>query len=138
MEGASGRFASHKGKRGLIHDGSYPLIGEVEKNRQLGNDYLTELHEKNKSIGNKNNAMVEQYMKDKNLNEYQKLEAVKRQANLIEERARMKEKLMDVERKEYLQKYNSDYYKNNVDKTIEVNDMYIDAINAKLKILDQI
>lgn len=78
------------------------------------------------------------YINDKNLNEYQKLEAIKRQANLMEEKARMKEKLIEIERREFMYQNNSDYYKSNVEKTIQVNDMYIDAINAKLKILDQI
>jgi hypothetical protein len=54
----------------------------------------------------------------------------------MEERARNKEKLMAIEKKEFLYQNSQDYYKNNVENTIAVNDMYLDAVNAKLKILD--
>jgi hypothetical protein len=62
------------------------------------------------------------------LTDKERLEGVKRQAHLIEERARQQEQLMSIDRnKEFVR---------NVDKTIAVNDMYLEAINAKLKILD--
>ena len=140
LEGkGSSRFASHKGRRALHRQDSFEVyVGDKLPNRVKGDDYLAELHEKNKSIQNKNSARVDSYINDKTLNDYQKLEAIKRQANLMEEKARMKEKLIEVERREFMYQNNQDYYKSNVEKTIQVNDMYIDAINAKLKILDQI
>ena len=75
------------------------------------------------------------------MNDFQKIEAVKLKANQIEQKAMMKEKLLDV------QKYPDSHayedidpdvmYQKNVEQTIAVNEMYIDAIQAKLKILDK-
>ena len=101
-----------------------------ENYRVLGDKYLEELSRDNgKRVVNKNNAKVDSVMKNKNLSDYQKLEAVKQQATIIEERARQKEKLMKHQN-------SSEQYHSNVENTIAVNDMYLDAINAKLKILD--
>ena len=46
----------------------------------------------------------------------------------------MQEKLIQIENGNS----NTDFIPESVDRTIAVNDMYIDAIQAKLKILDQI
>ncbi len=62
------------------------------------------------------------------MNEYEKLDAVRRRAEIMEEKARMDEMLIR----------NDKGHSETVDKTIAVNDMYIEAITAKLKILDQI
>lgn len=55
----------------------------------------------------------------------------------MEERARMQEKLIKVHPKKRTGnngELDENFY--NVEKTIAVNDMYIDAITAKLKILE--
>ena len=69
-----------------------------------------------------------------NLNEYERLEAVKREAEKMEQHARQQEKLIKLAK---VKGYANDS-KDNVQRMIDVNDSYIDAITAKLKILDQI
>ena len=76
---------------------------------------------------NNNEKVINAYLADKNLNEYEKLEAVKRKAHAMEERARMQEKLIQVSNRGGPQDQ-EDQYSANVEKTIAVNDMYIDAI----------
>jgi len=88
---------------------------------------------------NNNERMINQYLNDKNLNEYEKVQAVKRKANQMEEKARMQEKLLVMNKRgvrSHTQNSNEDIYTDNIEQTIAVNDMYIDAIQAKLKILD--
>ncbi len=70
-------------------------------------------------------------MNDNRLNEYEKMDAVKRRADKMERQARMQERLMKV-----AYASNNGDNQQNVQKTIEVNDLYIEAITAKLKILD--
>ena len=82
------------------------------------------------------------------MNEYDKIEAIKRKAIQFEEKARMKEKLLKVNHQlKPLRNGLSDQGTSgqeqfiegeSIKETMEVNDMYIDAIQAKLKILDQI
>ena len=43
---------------------------------------------------NNNERIINQYLNDKNMNEYEKMEAVKRKAIQMEEKARMQEKLI--------------------------------------------
>ena len=73
-----------------------------------------------------NERIINQYLKDKNLNEYEKMEAVKRKAVQMEQKARMQEKL--IQYGAGTRDINDDFYSENVEKTIAVNDMYIDAI----------
>jgi hypothetical protein len=73
-------------------------------------------------------TQIQKYLNDPNLSEYERLEAVKRQAEQMEQKAKMEEDLIRIGGSNGGQ----------VEKTIAVNDMYIDAITAKLKILDQI
>ena len=57
----------------------------------------------------------------------------------MEEKARMQEKLLMMNKKgarANTQANADDIYADNIEQTIAVNDMYIDAIQAKLKILD--
>ena len=79
---------------------------------------------------NNNEKVINAYLTDKNLNEYEKLEAVKRKAHAMEERARMQEKLIQVSHRGGGGSAvdMEDQYSANVEKTIAVNDMYIDAI----------
>ena len=65
------------------------------------------------------------------MNEYEKMEAVKRKAIQMEEKARMQEKLIQMDKAG-----GDEFQQDNVERTIAVNDMYIDAIQAKLRILD--
>ena len=65
------------------------------------------------------------------MNEYEKMEAVKRKAIQMEEKARMQEKLILMDKAG-----GDEFQHDNVERTIAVNDMYIDAIQAKLRILD--
>jgi len=46
----------------------------------------------------------------------------------MEERARMQEKLLQIEKKGPQRGSNPDVYNDTIEKTIAVNDMYIDAI----------
>ena len=110
---------------------SMPDSGDLSSRRKH-HDYLKEMREKNKRASdfNSNKVMIDQVLKDKNLNEYERMEAVKRRANQMEEKARMQEQLINIE------KAGDMSYQESVEKTIAVNDMYIDAIQAKLKILD--
>lgn len=64
-------------------------------------------------------------LKNKSLPEKQRYEKVKEKAKRIEEAAQRKEKVMNVKT-------------DNAEDTMEVNDMYIDAIKAKLAILESI
>ena len=70
-------------------------------------------------------------MHDDKLNDYERIEAVKKKAELMEKQAKRTEKLIKVAKVAG----NVDV-QDNVQKLIEVNDSYIDAITAKLKILD--
>ena len=65
-------------------------------------------------------------MQDQKLSEKEKYEMIKEKAKAIEEDAKRREKILAVRSQ------------NSVDDTIEVNDMLIDAIKAKLSILDDI
>ena len=75
--------------------------------------------------------MWEKYMKDQTMNEYQRLEHIKMKAQLLEERAKQDEKVIRNARRD------GDNAEN-VEKSIAVNDLYLGAIQAKLKLLDQI
>lgn len=73
----------------------------------------------------------EKYMKDENITDYEKLEEIKRRAQWMEQRAEMDEKLLRNNVRD------GDHF-DSVEKTIAVNDMYLEAIQAKLKLLDDI
>lgn len=77
-----------------------------------------------------NDEMLDKYLNDPNLNDYERLEIVRRKAEMMEQKARRDEMLIKVGK--------SGEGRQDVDKTIAVNDMYIEAITAKLRILDQI
>lgn len=79
-----------------------------------------------------NERTIDQLINDQNLNEYEKLDLVKRKADQMEIKAKQREKLIKVEQAGGIDS------RDNVQKTIEVNDMYMEAITAKLKILDNI
>jgi hypothetical protein len=70
------------------------------------------------------------------------MEAVRKKADKLEEAAKRQEKLIQVAKigaTNYDQGNNAEFLRQeSVDKTIQVNDMYIEAISAKLKILDSI
>lgn len=66
------------------------------------------------------------------MSELDRLEDIRKRAQQIEERARMDEKLI---RNNARSGHDTAL---NVEKTIAVNDMYLEAIQAKLKILDSI
>ena len=68
----------------------------------------------------------ERHLQDQKLSEKEKYEMIKEKAKAIEEDAKRREKILAVRSQ------------NSVDDTIEVNDMLIDAIKAKLSILDDI
>jgi hypothetical protein len=73
---------------------------------------------------------MDKYLNDPRLNEYERLDAVKRHAEQMEQKARMDEVL--------IRNLKGEGGRDDVEKTIAVNDMYIEAITAKLRILDQI
>ncbi len=74
-----------------------------------------------------NSNYINKYLHDPSLNDIQKMEAIKIKAEMLEQRARMDERLLRVE---------AGNGRMEVEKTMAVNDMYIEAITAKLKILD--
>ncbi len=63
---------------------------------------------------------------DPNLKEYDRLHVVRQHAQFLESKAK---------RDEFVMKHTGN---SGVDKEMEVNDMYLDAISAKLKLLDKI
>ena len=77
-------------------------MGSIDNRKpRYANDYLSqmrmkrELKEEGSPRKKTNNEMIiNSYLKDKNLNEYEKMEAVKRKAVQMENRARMQEKLI--------------------------------------------
>lgn len=88
-----------------------------------------------------NEKYIEKLISNRNLNDYEKIEAVKRKASLLEEKARQQEKLilMDKQASAGAQvEVGNEDYSGSVERTMAVNDMYIDAIQAKLKLLDQL
>lgn len=116
-------------------------------------DYLKELRLKReekemKSLQNSSGAIgptsrnelaLNRLTTNNRLSEIQKHDAIKMHARQIEERAKMKElqlRMRNMKRKDSLDPVGNDMAA--VEQTMEVNDMYIDAIQAKLKILDQI
>lgn len=72
----------------------------------------------------------DKYATDSTMHEYKRLEEIRLKASLMEERARMDEKLIR----------NNGRGNNSgvVERSIAVNDMYLEAIQAKLRLLDQI
>ena len=70
---------------------------------------------------------MDKIIKDPTIKEYDRLSVVRKHANFIEERAKRDEKML-------LHGGNTA----GVDKEMEVNDMYLDAITAKLRLLDKI
>eukprot|EP00347_Sterkiella_histriomuscorum_P004265 403361109 len=69
---------------------------------------------------------IEKMLNNPNLSEAEKLEFVKKRAELMEKQALRDEMLIRAG------------HQDNIEKNIAVNDKYIDAITAKLRILDQI
>lgn len=65
-------------------------------------------------------------IKDPTLKEYDRLNVVRQHAQILEEKAKRDEKIL--------------IHAGNlgVDKEMEVNDMYLDAISAKLRLLDKL
>ena len=87
----------------------------------------------------RNEAYLNKLTANNRLTDIQKQDAIKMHARQIEERAKMKEQqLRMMNMKIYGQEGLTGNDMASVEKTMEVNDMYIDAIQAKLKILDQI
>lgn len=64
------------------------------------------------------------------MNEYERLDQVRMRAQLLEDKAMQDEKLIRNTR-------NTDAHEN-VERSMAVNDMYMEAIQAKLKLLDHI
>lgn len=68
----------------------------------------------------------DKFLQDESMNDFQRLEQIKIRARQMEQRAEMDEKLMR----------NNMGAEQDVEKTIAVNDMYLEAIQTKLKLLD--
>ena len=89
--------------------------------------YLDELRQRRKQEGvSIQAALIDKVIKDKNIKEYDKVKTVRERANILEQKAK---------RDELVLMYAGDM---GVDREMEVNDMYLDAISAKLKLLDKI
>jgi len=81
---------------------------------------------------NKGDRIVDKYLNDPTLSEVEKLEIVRKRAEAFEEKALRDEKLMKSTNMESVDG------KAAIQKTIAVNDMYIEAIQAKLQLLEKI
>lgn len=146
MEGAEIKRKPIDWKK-MVNKMAIPPAGKnmsiASKNELLKSvDYLKELRvkrEQDERDGVKSRRVddFERFLNDPTLNDYEKLNIIKKRAEKMEERARMEEKLMKVG-------INSSTHASSmvghshVEKTIAVNDMYIEAITAKLRLLDQI
>lgn len=107
-----------------------PVSADVYKSM----DYLKEMRSKRFSedrdgVSRKTNelAQIDKLINDPSINEFERLELIKQKADIIEQRAVRDEQLIK-----------SGGASHEVERTIAVNEKYIDAITAKLKILDQI
>eukprot|EP00347_Sterkiella_histriomuscorum_P008518 403344795 len=98
-------------------------------------DYLKDQRFKRDMEGKRPNLLddkvLERYMNNTNLNDQERLNEIRKRAMHMEERAKMDEKLI----RNSIKGGDPSIH---VEKTIAVNDMYLEAIQAKLKILDQI
>lgn len=99
-------------------------------------DYLKDQRIKRELEGTDKRKEIEEkiwdrYLKDQTLSEYQRLEQIKMRAQLLEEKAKLDEKILRNDRRK-------GEPNDNVEKTLQVNELYLGAIQAKLKILDQI
>eukprot|EP00347_Sterkiella_histriomuscorum_P010028 403338967 len=99
-------------------------------------DYLREFKSKRNNDNNSKPAMlqmaaqdIEKVMSNSQLTDMEKYNMVKIKTDQLEKKANLEEQMMNV----LGQNTNR-----NVDRTIEVNDMYIESIKAKLMMLDQI
>jgi hypothetical protein len=99
-------------------------------------DYLKEqrikrLQQEADGIGRQQTMMndLDKLMKRPNLSELERLEIVRKRAEAIEKQARREEKLIRQEQGSG---------GGDIERSIAVNDRYMEAINAKLRILDQI
>lgn len=68
---------------------------------------------------------IDKIIQNGNLSELDRLEMVRKRAEAIEKQARREEQLIRQEQGDHM-----------VERSIAVNDRYMEAINAKLKILD--
>ena len=97
-------------------------------------DYLKDQRQKRELEGYRpkiiDDKIWDKYLKDQTLSEYEKVEQLRKRAMMVEQRAQMDEKLARV--------IEGDKIARSVEKTIAVNDMYLEAIQAKLKLLDKI
>lgn len=91
-------------------------------------DYLAEMRQqtsrKNHKVQDRNKKFINQVLRDRKLNDFEKMEAVKRRADQIEEQARMKELVIQMEHRGD----EDEYHPENVEKSMAINDMYVDAI----------
>jgi hypothetical protein len=138
-------LASHQVVRSMGGDSlpprSMPSLARKGTTLDVKSDYLAEMRQKRlvreKEGGEYNSEQVgskiDRLMRDENLNDYERVEIAKRQVAQIEKRARNQEKMLKV-----ANVAGQRDQRDNVQRIINVNDTYIEAITAKLKILDQI
>ena len=117
-----------KGNRhgSVIDNAASSELGSIDNRKpRYANDYLSQMRLKReqKEEGsprkkNANEMIINAYLKDKNLNEYEKMEAVKRKAVQMENRARMQEKLIQYGSMGGDRDINDEFYADNVEKTI--------------------
>ena len=104
---------------------------EVRESKNKKFDYLTEMRKKKtETPGFYKSVMYnwESDMKDSKISEAEKINRIVKKANLIEERAKMKEKLLKVKGN----------ITNNYEMAESVSDMLLEAIKAKLAVLEHI
>ncbi|CDW86846.1 UNKNOWN [Stylonychia lemnae] len=104
-----------------------------ENQKKPPKDYLREFKSKRGQDKNQNQNYAAQEMErllaNPQLSDVEKYELVKIKTDQLEQKAHLEEKMLNVM---------GQNTNRNVDKTIQVNDMYIESIKAKLMMLDQI
>ena len=99
----------------------------LEKSRKKREALGLGIEEDDYTVSNYEAQPWNQYLSNEKYSQKERFDLVREKARLIEENAKRKEKVITLRQKQATE----------VDDTLEVNDMLIDAVKAKLAILDQ-
>ena len=99
----------------------------LEKSRKKREALGLAIEEDDYTVSNYEAQPWNQYLSNEKYSQKERFDLVREKARLIEENAKRKEKVITLRQKQATE----------VDDTLEVNDMLIDAVKAKLAILDQ-
>eukprot|EP00347_Sterkiella_histriomuscorum_P004256 403361148 len=118
---------------------------QIQTQQKQQGDYLKLQRNKRvieESEGKKSKQFVDDkiwnnYLHDQTVAEYKKIEDIRRMAAHIEEKAKMNEKLVKLYNNDSLDNLNL-YSTKNIQRSIDANDRYLEAIKVKLKVLDHL